>query len=259
MQPDCIFLPRVLAATARRRSSTVAAGLLAGVLTLLLCLQWAGVSNAAARGIGPRSDAPRTPTVWLCRPGLAQDPCTAPLRATVIAAGGPRTVRAGQPDSHSRFDCFYVYPTVSSEPADNSDLTVQSGEVAAAVSQASRFSQVCRVWAPMYRQRTESSLFKGLGGDPHADAVAYASVLSAWRDYLANDNHGRPVIFIGHSQGAAMLIRLLASQSIPTRRCERELSSRSSPAATSRCPPARRSVRRSSTCRCARRAQRSDA
>jgi len=32
------------------------------------------------------------------------------------------------------------------------------------------------------------------------------------KDYLAHDNGGRPVIFIGHSQGAAMLIRLLSSQ-----------------------------------------------
>jgi hypothetical protein len=39
--------------------------------------------------------------------------------------------------------------------------------------------------------------------------VAYASLLSGWNDYLAHYNDGRPIIFIGHSQGAAMLIRLL--------------------------------------------------
>jgi hypothetical protein len=39
--------------------------------------------------------------------------------------------------------------------------------------------------------------------------------LAAWEDYLANDNDGRPVVFIGHSQGAAMLIRLLRSQIDP--------------------------------------------
>ena len=33
-----------------------------------------------------------------------------------------------------------------------------------------------------------------------------------WKDYLAHDNHGRPIVFIGHSQGAANLIRLLRSQ-----------------------------------------------
>ena len=45
-----------------------------------------------------------------------------------------------------------------------------------------------------------------------AEGVAYASLLAAWKDYLAHDNGGRPIIFIGHSQGAAMLIRLLSSQ-----------------------------------------------
>ncbi len=33
---------------------------------------------------------------------------------------------------------------------------------------------------------------------------------SAFQDYLQNDNDGRPIVFIGHSQGAAMLIKLLA-------------------------------------------------
>ena len=132
-----------------------------------------------------------------------------------MPASGARTTQSAQDNPASSFDCFYVYPTVSTQPGDNSNLTVQSVEVAAAVSQASRFSQVCRVWAPMYRQRTESSLLKGLGADPQADAVSYDSLLSAWKDYLAHDNKGRPVIFIGHSQGAAMLIRLLASQVDP--------------------------------------------
>jgi hypothetical protein len=64
----------------------------------------------------------------------------------------------------------------------------------------------------MYRQRTSASLDKGLGSDPAADAVAYKSLLAGWTDYLAHDNDGRPVIFIGHSQGAAMLIRLLSGK-----------------------------------------------
>ena len=115
----------------------------------------------------------------------------------------------------SSFDCFYVYPTVSRQPADNADLTIQSAEVEAAISQASPFSPHCRIWAPMYRQRTEQSLSKGLGNDPTADAVAYRSLLAGWQDYLARYNDNRPVIFIGHSQGAAMLIRLLERQIDP--------------------------------------------
>jgi Protein of unknown function (DUF3089) len=82
----------------------------------------------------------------------------------------------------------------------------------AARTQTSRFSPLCNVWAPVYRQRTNASLAKGLGNDPAADAVAFASVKAAFDDYLANDNDGRPIVFLGHSQGAAMLIDLLRSE-----------------------------------------------
>jgi hypothetical protein len=159
-----------------------------------------------------------TGTVWLCRPGVANDPCAFSEASTTVTASGTTTVSSAAPDTSSRFDCFYVYPTVSTQRADNANLKVQAAETAAAVSQASRFSQVCRVWAPMYHQRTAASLAKGLGGDPAADEVAYASLLSGWQDYLAHDNDGRPVIFIGHSQGAAMLIRLLHQQIDPSSR-----------------------------------------
>jgi hypothetical protein len=108
-----------------------------------------------------------------------------------------------------------VYPTVSGQLTQNSNLKVQPAETGAAEDEAARFSQECQVWAPMYRQRTEYSLTKGLGGDPEADRIAYNSLLSGWKDYLAHFNHGRPVIFIGHSQGAAMLIRLLHNEIDP--------------------------------------------
>ncbi|HVB93906.1 MAG TPA: DUF3089 domain-containing protein [Acidimicrobiales bacterium] len=171
--------------------------------------------STAAASTEPGSQGQGSPTVWLCRPGQAEDPCAAPLQATVVPADGARTVQNPSASTGSAFDCFYVYPTVSTQHSDNSDLRVQPAEVDAAVAQASGFSQVCRVWAPMYRQRTQASLLKGLGADPAADDVAYDSLLSAWRDYLAHDNDNRPVIFIGHSQGAAMLIRLLAGQVDP--------------------------------------------
>ena len=161
---------------------------------------------------GQTSQPSAAGTVWLCSPGQADDPCTSSLRATVVPAHGATTIQDAQASASSAFDCFYVYPTVSTESSDNADLRVQPAEVDAAIAQASRFSQVCRVWAPMYRQVTLAGLFNA---GSQADAVAYDSLLSAWQDYLAHDNHGRPVIFIGHSQGAAMLIRLLASQVDP--------------------------------------------
>jgi hypothetical protein len=64
----------------------------------------------------------------------------------------------------------------------------------------------------MYRQRTLLSLAAGLGSDPAANAVAFQSVLAAWKDYLAHDNDGRPFVLIGHSQGAAMLVLLIKQE-----------------------------------------------
>ena len=170
----------------------------------------------AASGAPPSTPA-TSATVWLCRPGAVGDPCEASLAATVVAASGARTVVVPATPSGSPFDCFYVYPTVSTQPTDNSNLVVQSAETMVAKTQAAPFSQVCHVWAPMYRQRTVLSLEKGLGADPTADAVAYNSVLSGWKDYLAHFNDSRPIVFIGHSQGAAMLIRLLEHVVDPSR------------------------------------------
>lgn len=191
---------------------------------LVACSSGRPSGSAASTTRPPATGAPTTGgtgrtdaagTVWLCRPGLADDPCAGNLNATAVLGDGSTRAVAARVATRPAADCFYVYPTVSTEPGDNANLTVQPAETTAAEAQAARFSSVCAVWAPMYRQRTESSLAKGLGADPAADAVAYASVLSAWKDYLAHDNDGRPVVFIGHSQGAAMLIRLLRSQIDP--------------------------------------------
>jgi hypothetical protein len=134
------------------------------------------------------------------------------LATEVDNASGERSVQESAAVPESPFDCFYVYPTVSSEPGPNADLTVQAAEIGVARDQASRFSAVCRVWAPMYRQVTTAALFSG---GVVALNAAYASLLSDWQYYLNNENKGRPIIFIGHSQGAAMLIRLLAEQVDP--------------------------------------------
>jgi hypothetical protein len=168
-----------------------------------------GHAAAAAQATGPDAAG----VTWLCRPGLPADPCLYPEGATSTAVDGAKSVVAAAAAPKSDFDCFYIYPTVTPAAAtDNTGTDVTPAVEGAAVEQASRFSHVCNVWAPTYRQRTSASLTKGLGSDPAADQISYQSLLEGWKDYLANDNHGRPVIFIGHSQGAANLIRLLRSQ-----------------------------------------------
>jgi Protein of unknown function (DUF3089) len=47
---------------------------------------------------------------------------------------------------------------------------------------------------------------------PGALQKAYSDVLEAWQTYMADFNHGRGVVLIGHDQGAFMLIRLIQEQ-----------------------------------------------
>jgi Protein of unknown function (DUF3089) len=154
-------------------------------------------------------------TVWLCRPGLAHNPCATNLTATIVSTNGSRSVQHAAPATNPRVDCFYVYPTVSAQATTNADLTIDAEETAIAENQAARFSSACRVFAPMYRQLTLHAISTGTATQPGAAAIAYTSVLADWQDYLAHDNHGRGVVFIGHSQGAALLRALLRREIDP--------------------------------------------
>ncbi len=143
---------------------------------------------------------------------MADDPCTAGLAFTTIARNGSTQAEPAAVARDPKVDCFYVYPTISDEPTINSDLTIGVQQAEVAIAQASRFSQVCRVYAPVYRQITLSAL-NHPGRITRADAlIAYNSVLSAFRTYFAHYNHGRGIVFIGHSQGASILIKLLKDQ-----------------------------------------------
>jgi hypothetical protein len=134
---------------------------------------------------------------------------------TDLFADGTSTVEQASPATDPPIDCFYVYPTVSGQLGMNANLNIDPEERAIAVQQAARFSQVCKVYAPMYRQMTLGAI-----NTPGADltapfALAYGDVLRAWQDYLANYNQGRGIVFISHSQGSMMLTRLITTEIDP--------------------------------------------
>jgi hypothetical protein len=134
----------------------------------------------------------------------------------VVHADRKKSIQRAAPAKDPLIDCFYVYPTVSGQSTENANLHIDPEETAVAVSQASRFSQVCRVYAPMYPQLTLSAI--GVGGkkiDPRAAAIAHLGLLASWKDYLAHDNHGRGFVLIGHSQGASLLIPLMRNEIDP--------------------------------------------
>ena len=151
---------------------------------------------------------------WLCRPGRA-DACGGDIGVTAVAANGRTTVMPNIPaDAAAPIDCFYVYPTVSTDTTGNSDLSIDKAETNVARVQFAPFRTVCRPFAPMYRQVTLKALRDVLLGQPSdADRImAYKDVVAAWNDYLARDNKGRGVILIGHSQGSGLLKALLQNE-----------------------------------------------
>ncbi len=188
---------------------------------IALCLATAaGVSTTSASSVdAPPATTQAAETVWLCRPGLPQNPCEGDLTATVARANGSQAVQPAAPAKKPTIDCFYVYPTVSAQPTVNANLNIDPELIAVAEYQAARFSQVCRVYAPVYPQLTIAAI--GGSSTPEAREIAYAGVLSAWKEYLAKYNRGRGVVFIGHSQGTGMLTRLLSSEIDPHTRLRR--------------------------------------
>ncbi len=172
---------------------------------------WCALAAAAALALTGAASAAAS-TTWLCRPGLAHDPCTPGLKTTRTSPTGaqlgtfmPSTL-PGRP-----VDCFYVYPTVSDQKTPLASRQIDPEERSIALYQAARYSSLCRVFAPMYRQVTLNALFAGTATAAQGE-VGYRDVRDAWRLYLERYNHGRGVILIGHSQGSFVLRKLVARE-----------------------------------------------
>jgi len=187
---------------AKRRASLLPRSAAVGIVLIAAALIGPASSGAASSGTSPGP----TKTVWLCRPGATPDPCETSLDTTVVKANGQRSVTDVNDAKNAKIDCFYVYPTVSRETTLNADLTIQPAETFVAQDQAARFSEDCKVYAPMYNQVTLAAI----GGTVHLTAAgiteAYDSALSGFKDYMAHYNHGRGIVFIGHSQGAGRCV-----------------------------------------------------
>jgi len=192
----------------RRPASTV------GRLTRLLVV--CSLATVAVMGVTAGSAmATKGSTVWLCKPGKLPDPCSGAhgaLNTTIINANLEETlqrVNARPP----KVDCFYVYPTVSEQTTPNANLTIEPQEEAVAEQQASRFSQDCKVYAPMYRQLTLAAINGYLGPLTQEESViSYLGVKAAFDEYLAKYNKGKPFVLIGHSQGSAELEQLIKEE-----------------------------------------------
>jgi hypothetical protein len=180
-------------------------------------LALASLTSAAALAQEPTAPAARNDyskdDTWLCRPGR-KDSCDVDLSTTVVAANGKLKQERFKAARNAPIDCFYVYPTVSLDATANSDMTAGPEEHRVIHQQFARFSSVCRVFAPLYRQVTLTALRSGIQGKPMPvdRALGYNDVLDAWNHYLKNDNDGRGVVLIGHSQGSGVLTQLIRNE-----------------------------------------------
>ncbi len=108
---------------------------------------------------------------------------------------------------------FYVHPTVylAGGPWNGNldDKKLNEKCDACVMHQATPFNSSAKVYAPRYRQAILRSFTKGEVEGERALDTAYADIKKSFEYYLANYNHGRPIILAGHSQGAYHVARLM--------------------------------------------------
>lgn len=196
------------------------------LLTLSVAvLAWWAPAPALAANPDP-TPLPSAP-LWACHPDRTPNPCqsndplaTTVLRSTTLEPRRVARVERSSLDADRSIDCFYVYPTVVTSARPTAPLALTSEVQAILKYQAARFSQVCRVFAPVYRQATLGGIFAPVIADSSSTSASpgaatrvfgpgYADVKAAWESYVRTENRGRGVVLIGHSQGSGMLIRLM--------------------------------------------------
>jgi hypothetical protein len=163
-------------------------------------------------------------THWLCKPGKSDNPCDVSLNTTLLSPTGKKLgIQHIKAARHPKFDCFYVYPTVSDQKTGAANFHIDPELRSIALYQAARYTSDCRMFAPVYRQNTLASLLGTVTATPQERAYAYADVRDAWRDYLHHYNNGRGVVLMGHSQGSFVLRQLVTKEIDPKPKLRKRL------------------------------------
>jgi hypothetical protein len=170
----------------------------------------------AAAAEAPKPNDYSDPKAWLCRPGRTDDACAIDHTTTIVAADGTLTRETWKVDPNAPVDCFYVYPTISTDPTPNSDMNADPAEINVIKQQFARLASTCKPYAPIYRQVTLAGLQRllagGGGGGALERGLQYDDVRDAWNAYLKNDNKGRGFVLVAHSQGSFILNRLIREE-----------------------------------------------
>ncbi len=177
-------------------------------LAMLICA--AGLGRAAVPDSHPVRFADETPPPapdyalpesWAARPDREQAAIAHPANTSPVA-------------SDAKVDVFYVHPTTFrstvrwNQQIDDA-ATNEWTDSSVIARQASAFNGCCRIFAPRYRQASLRAFSSMQGDGGLAYALAYGDVTRAFDWYMAHENHGRPFILVGHSQGALHVFGLL--------------------------------------------------
>lgn len=124
------------------------------------------------------------------------------------------SIKDGQ--KNSGVDIFFLHPTtLFGQKEWNGDLTDKRlnhrTDNTTIKHQASIFNGAGRIYAPRYRQMLLGAFYDkhDLSSNRKAFHTAYCDLKAAFEYYLANENHGRPIMIVAHSQGSAHAIHLL--------------------------------------------------
>lgn len=158
-----------------------------------------------------------TPEAWACRPEVSGDACDIDLTAVEVLPDGTTQIVPHVAAADPQVDCFYVYPTVdlSLKAGLHQDLGDHEEAFRSVGVQAARFSEVCRVFAPLYRQVKIGTYSAREAIQEACFDAAFDDVLAAFDHYIEHDNQGRDFVLIGHSQGAQITSRLLRERIEP--------------------------------------------
>jgi hypothetical protein len=185
------------------------------VIALIGFVSSFSVAAQTAPAPAPAPNDYSNPKTWLCRPGQ-HDACDVDLTTTVVSASGKLSRETWAADAKAPIDCFYVYPTVSTDPTPYSDMNPDPAEMNVIRQQFARFASKCRPYAPMYRQVTLAGLRRILGGAASGvsldHGLQYDDVRDAFKYYIDHDNQGRGFVLIGHSQGSFILAELIRQE-----------------------------------------------
>jgi hypothetical protein len=157
------------------------------------------------------------PRCLMALPAWRQDACAVDLTTTIVHATASLTREAWTPASNAQIDCFYVYPTVSTDPTPMSDMVADDAERNVIRQQFARFGFLVPPLrsdvSPGHTGRDCGPCLPAGAGVVRSAAVRSMTMCGMRGGYyLEHDNRGRGVVLVGHSQGSFILAELIRQE-----------------------------------------------